>query len=153
MFPSSRTNRFALVVVLGALATALPHARASADGAAEPLSPALKAMQGTWIAEENGTIHATWTIDGDSLKATVDGVEYGGKLTLDDRTKPHPSLTAKIETGPSEARGRSFEGIYKLDGEKLVVNIATPGSDRPDTFEAYGNQSHLFELKKEKAGK
>jgi len=148
------TKRCALIAVCGALTAAtalvLPHARAAADGDDQPLSPALKALQGTWIAEENGSIQTIWTITKDSLTARVKGVEYVGKLTADDQAQPHPSLTAEIEKGPEDMKGKTVKGIYKLEGGKLTANFAGPDEDPPTDFTPVADKYHLFELTKVK---
>jgi len=143
----SWTKRFtALTLVVSSLV--LSQAKASAGE--ESLSPALKALQGTWIGDSYGTVQTQWTIVDDTVTATVNGVEYGGKLVIDDQAKPHPTLTVELKEGPSEVQGQSAKGVYKLEGEKLIVHVGVPGVDRPKDFTPVDGQSFLFEFTKEK---
>jgi uncharacterized protein (TIGR03067 family) len=139
-----------LAAALTVLATSagLSGATASADEAA--LSPALKAVQGVWVSSGDSTVDAKWTVENDKITATVNGVDYIGKLTLDKEAKPHPAWTIELTDGPGDAKGKEAKGVYKLDGEKLVVNISVPGGDRPKDFDPAEDAIYLFELKKEK---
>ena len=111
-------------------------------------SPALKAIQGTWVTSENDSIDAKWEIKGETLKASVNGMEYVGKLKVDDKAKPHSTLDIELTDGPEDAKGKTAKAVYKLDGDKLVIAVAVPGRDRPKDFEPAPDEVHLFELKK-----
>src|SRR5437868_2028233 len=95
------------------------------DGATE--SPALKAIQGTWVSSENSNFDAKWVFKGAILTASVNGMDYEGKVKIDDKAKPHPTLDIELTEGPEDAKGKIAKAIYKLDGEKLVVSVAVPG--------------------------
>ena len=111
----------------------------------------LKKMQGTWVKSGNDGPDAKWVIEGDSLKATVNGQDYTCKLTLDPKATPHSSVDLAIKDGPVEAAGKTSKAIYKFDGEKLVFCVSPPGSDsRPSEFKAAEDDAYLFEFKKEK---
>jgi len=62
------------------------------------------------------------------------------------RSKPHAAVTIEIKEGPGEYVGRTVKGVYKLDGDKLVVNVAVPGRDRPADFTPDGEDVILFEM-------
>jgi uncharacterized protein (TIGR03067 family) len=114
------------------------------------LSSALKAIQGTWATAENDNLEAKWVIKGQSLTASVNGMDYVGKLKLDDKNKPHATLDIDITDGPEDAKGKTARAVYKIDGEKLVIAVAVPGHDRPKDFEPVPDEVYLFELKKQK---
>ena len=112
--------------------------------------PALKAIQGTWVTSENDSLDAKWVIKGETLEATVNGMEYVGKLKVDDKAKPHSTLDIALTQGPEDSKGKTAKAVYKLDGEKLVIAVSHPGHDRPKDFEPVPDEVYLFELKKQK---
>jgi uncharacterized protein (TIGR03067 family) len=119
-----------------------------ADEAAQ--SPALKAIQGVWATSENDNVDAKWDFKGDSLKVTVNGMDYAGKIKLDDKAKPYSTLDFDLTEAPEDSKGKTAKAIYKLEGEKLIISVSTPGHDRPRDFEPVPDEVHLFELKKQK---
>jgi uncharacterized protein (TIGR03067 family) len=122
--------------------------RSPGDGATE--SPALKAIQGTWVTSENSDLEAKWVFKGETLTASVNGTDYEGKVKVDDKAKPHATLDIELTEGPEDTKGKIAKAIYKLDGEKLIVSVSVPGRDRPKDFEPQPDEVHVFELKKEK---
>ena len=134
------------VVTSLALVASLFSSAVVADDAAK--SPALKAIQGTWATSENDSIDAKWEFKGETLKASVNGMEYVGKIKVDDKAKPHSTLDIELTDGPEDAKGKTAKGVYKLDGEKLVIAVSTPGRDRPKDFEPVPDEVYLFEMKK-----
>jgi uncharacterized protein (TIGR03067 family) len=122
--------------------------RNAGDEAAD--SPALKAIQGTWVSPENSNLEAKWVFKGDKLTASVNGMDYEGKVKIDDKAKPHPTLDIELTEGPEDAKGKTAKAVYKLDGDKLIVCVAHPGGDRPKDFEPQPDEVYVFELKKEK---
>jgi uncharacterized protein (TIGR03067 family) len=111
----------------------------------------LKAFQGTWVTAAEG-LDSKWTFEGETLKATVNGVDYTCKVKVDSNAKPHPTVDLAVDEGPEEAKGKTSKGIYKLDGEKLTLCVSVPGKDRPKEFAQAEDEAYLFELKKEKKG-
>ncbi len=139
-----RTMLCVLVVgLLPALATMSAwgdDAKASAD---------LKKMEGTWVQGGSGP-DARWVIEGDSLKATVNGEEYVCTLKLDPEAKPHPSADIVIKKGPGDSAGKTSKAIYKFDGETLVFCVTHPGvENRPADYKEVQDEAFVFEFKKE----
>jgi uncharacterized protein (TIGR03067 family) len=122
---------------------------ASARGDEKSQADLLKPFQGTWASSGEG-LDATWTFEGEKVKATVGGMDYTCKAKLDDTAKPHATIDLLIEDGPEEAKGKTSKGLYKLDGEKLTLCVSAPGKDRPKEFAAAEDAAYLFELKKQK---
>lgn len=140
---------FLLAVAVGA-ALGLGWGTSSARGDDKADAELLKPFQGTWASSGEG-IDATWTFDGDKIKAFVAGMEYTCKAKIDKDAKPHASIDLTVIDGPEEAKGKVSKGIYKLDGEKLTLCVALPGKeDRPKDFAQVDDEAYLFELKKEK---
>ena len=105
-------------------------------------------MKGTWVSARR-MIDSKWTFEGETLKATVNGLDYTCKVKLDPKAKP-ATIDFIIDEGPEDAKGKTSKCIYKLDGEKLTLCVSLPGKDRPKEFEQTEGESFLFELKKEK---
>lgn len=147
------TNRlmgFALAFGLGLLTHVAGFAISSAFAEDAVSSPAVKAIQGTWVTSETDSLDAKWAFKGDSVQVSVNGQEYTGKFKVDDHAKPHPTLDIAISEGPEETKGKTGKAIYKLDGEKLVISVSLPGRDRPKDFEAVPDEVYRFEMKKQK---
>jgi uncharacterized protein (TIGR03067 family) len=113
-------------------------------------SAAVKALEGTWVTAETDALDAKWVFKGDLLETTVNGTEYKGKVKAVDTAKPHATLDIELTDGPEDTKGKTAKGLYKLDGEKLVVVVSVPGRDRPKDFEPVQDEVYLFELKKQK---
>jgi uncharacterized protein (TIGR03067 family) len=131
------------------LAALLVLGGAAGVAAADDTSPAdaLKALKGTWVSEEG--IDSTWTFEGETLKASVNGMDYTCKVKADPKAKPM-NLDLLIDEGPEDSKGKTSKCIYKFDGEKLILCVSMPGKDRPKEFEQTEGESYVFELKKEK---
>jgi uncharacterized protein (TIGR03067 family) len=148
------SNRMSLRASTTGLATLLVAAMLVGGGAARSLADddasaaALKTLKGTWVSDEG--IDSKWTFDGESLKASVNGLDYSAKVKVDPKAKP-ATIDISIDEGPEDAKGKISKCIYKLDGEKLILCVSLPGHDRPKEFEQSEGESFLFELKKEKA--
>jgi uncharacterized protein (TIGR03067 family) len=148
------TNRlmgFALACGLGLLTLVAGIATRSAAADDSAISPAIKAIQGIWVTSEDDPLDAKWTFKGETVEVSVNGQEYVGKIKkADDKAKPHSTLDIAISEGPEESKGKIGKAIYKLDGEKLVISVSTPGHDRPKDFEPVPDEVFLYELKKQK---
>jgi len=132
---------WASLSLTGGVTSALGDEKSAAD--------ALKALQGTWNSDADG-IDSTWTFTAEKLKANINGQEYACKVKIDPAAKPHSTVDLAIEEGPDGSQGKDSKGIYKFDGEKLVLCVSLPGKDRPKEFEQSPDEAYLFVLKKEK---
>ncbi len=114
-------------------------------------SEVLKSLKGTWVSESD-EIDSKWTFEGETLKASVNGIDYTCKVKVDAKAKPHATVDFLINEGPEDAKGKTSQCIYKLDKEKLTLCVSLPGKDRPKEFEQAEGEAFLFKLKKEKSG-
>jgi uncharacterized protein (TIGR03067 family) len=140
------TGLTALLTVASGAALLAGAARAMA--ADETAADALKTLKGTWVSED--PVESSWTFEGETLKATVNGLDYTCKVKADPKAKP-ATLDLLIDEGPEDAKGKTSKGIYKLEGEKLILCVSLPGKERPKEFEINEGESYVFELKKESA--
>lgn len=116
-----------------------------ASGALAADEPAgdLKALQGTWNISA-ATLAARDHIDDFAgMKLVVKGTDYTitlpgnndkGAIKLDASKSPkHIDLTTQKD-GPF--KGRNLAGIYKLDGDTVVLCLNSEKPERPAKFEA-----------------
>ncbi len=77
------------------------------------------------------------TIKGDTFLVTIEtdeGVQtVGGKFKLDPAKTPK-TIDVDMTEGP--AKGKSFKGIYKFEGDTQVICLAAPEKDRPTKFDS-----------------
>lgn len=67
---------------------------------------------------------------------------------LDTSKKPKTIDTEQIV---GEHKGKTIQGIYEIDGDKLRVCMATPGKERPTEFSAKagsGNSLAVYQREK-----
>jgi uncharacterized protein (TIGR03067 family) len=132
---------------LAALLLILPFtAILKADDAA--VSGDLKKLQGTWVTPTGAEISGRWTFEGATLKAKVNEAEYTCAITLDSKATP---ATIDLAVKEGVGAGELSKGIYKFDGDNLVLCVTRPGDpSRPTEFKQVDDQSYLFTLMKDK---
>ena len=132
-----------------ALAAGLLGTTTAADDAAK----ALKELEGTYkltAAERDGTAAekaltdaVTVTIKGDEFVLTAGSEKKVAKL----KVKPDAKLsTIDLSPADGEAKGKTFPGVYKLEGGELTLAFSEKG-DRPTAFTS-SNDAILLRLKK-----
>lgn len=119
-------------------------------------------LDGSWLAvagQERGKkapkdllekCHMVLRIHGDRYRVTINGkTEEEGTFTTDASQKP-ATIDLKVEKGTH--KGKSVEGIYRLDGDTLSVSLGRPGhKERPQTFTSEEGSCFLvFTLKRQK---
>ena len=110
----------------------------------------LKKMQGTWVRAGEEGPELKWVVEGEGLKASVNGQDYTSKLPIDSSATPHPTADITIKAGPGDSAGKASKAIYKWEGERLVFCLTHPGGEtRPTEFKAVEEQQFLFVLKKQ----
>ena len=108
----------------------------------------LKAMQGSWTGERNGD-KSVWVFDKETVKTTAEGQTYTSKIEVKESPTPG-ELELEITAGPGDTVGLKFKGIYKFEGERLLICVSAPGNgQRPSTFKESDGESWLYDLKKD----
>jgi uncharacterized protein (TIGR03067 family) len=135
----------ALLLPLGVLSSA----RVRGDDAKE-VAGDLKLMQGTWSFKPADDVDVTWTLVGETLKATAQGQEYVCKVTLNPKLTPR-TIDFFVTQGPNEVVGRSALGIYKIENDGVTFCVARPGDDRrPSEFKGVEDETYVFVIKRVK---
>jgi uncharacterized protein (TIGR03067 family) len=147
----SRLASTALVIgfALGLSAIALERARGDDKAKKDE-----EAILGTWTVvsfEEGGKKAPDEAIKETTVKFTADG-----KMTV-KRGEQEEQFTFKLdpsqkikEFSGTNAQGKSADGIYKLEGEKLTICYSRGGGLRPTEFaSAEGTTTVLMVLKKQ----
>ena len=132
-----------LLILACAIATA--QWAVAAEGDAE----ARKTLAGTWKGrvDEGATGHVL-TITTSGITGTKDGKQDlgAGSFKLDLTTKPW-RMDAKGTKGPQ--KGRTYLGIYSLEGDTLKWCVSMPGSEPPKELATKDGQFLLI-LKRQK---
>jgi uncharacterized protein (TIGR03067 family) len=104
----------------------------------------LKRHQGTWSvtssiyegqpAAEEVVRSIKRIVSGDHVAWERDGKHFAGtRIELDPAREPK-TIDVIPDGGPN--RGQHVLGIYKLEGDRLTIVMATPGRPRPKEFQA-----------------
>ena len=73
---------------------------------------------------------------------------YSGTIKLNTKTNPKQSAFKINKCSQMEYEGETSLGIYKLEGDKLIIAASEPGSlSRPYSLES-GNGVRIFSLKR-----
>jgi uncharacterized protein (TIGR03067 family) len=120
---------------------------------AQPTAEALKNLQGTWTAtkaERDGkaaddVVGHRLSFTGDRFRIrSKDGKPlYAGTVRLDPTAKP---AAIDFEHADGELKGKTWKGIYALDGDTLTVcdNAPNPDKGRPAAFEAKSGSGYVL---------
>jgi uncharacterized protein (TIGR03067 family) len=124
----------------------------------------LKALQGTWKAvalEAGGKPLPKEAVPDFTFAIGADGKstgkmaksEYTSTITVNPKKDPK-TIDNVHETG--DQKGKKQYGVYKLDGDKLTVNMTAPGaaeSARPKDFSTKDTPTVVFVFERVKADK
>ncbi len=117
-----------------------------ADDAA--VSGDLKKFQGTWVTPTGAEVSGRWTFEGATLKAKVNEADYVCAITLDSKANP---ATIDLAVKEGVGAGEISKGIYKFEGDNLVICVTKPGDPaRPTEFKQTEDSAYLFTLTKDK---
>jgi uncharacterized protein (TIGR03067 family) len=133
-------RKYAFVLVL------LSPVLATADGPRQKLNTDEKAeLQGSWVAAETagfGTETPREELRG--LRLVIQGnhlTAHYGEKTAEATFRLHANHTpawidVTITKGPADVQGKTFHGIYLVEGNVLRVAFPDPGQARPKVFAA-----------------
>ncbi len=117
--------------------------------AAEGDAEARKKLVGTWKGrvDEGATGHAL-AVTTSGITGTKDGKQDlgAGTFKLDLTTKPWRMDATRTK---GSQKGRTYLGIYSLEGDTLKWCVSMPGSDRPTELATKDGQFMLI-LKRQK---
>jgi uncharacterized protein (TIGR03067 family) len=131
------------------LVAAHPGAGLRGDDAKE-ITGDLKLMQGNWSFKPAEDVDVTWSLQGETLKATAQGQEYVCKVTLNPKVTPR-TIDFFVTQGPNEMVGRTALGIYKVENDSVTFCVSRPGDDRrPTEFKDVEDECHLFMITRSK---
>ncbi len=128
----------------------------AADAKEDAIKKEKAALKGKWQVvtledsdgktpeEETRKMRASIT---DSVISTKQGKDDSqGEYTIDP-TKNPKEIDIKLLDGPE--KGKWVKGLYRIDGDTLVICSADPGEDRPKEFKvAKGSNSVLITFKR-----
>lgn len=141
----------ATTLVFAGTALAAPRPKADKDDLAK--------FDGAWTfsswqhngrnLDEDSRQSAKWSVKGDKYKFEIDGVDEEGTIKLDPSQKV-PTINLTITEGND--KGKEQLGIYKIDGESIIMCFARPGvKERPAEFTSTPDNSNiLVTIKKQK---
>ncbi len=138
-------KRTSIVMMIG-LGLLAASSRIQADDSAK-VEGDLKAMQGEWVSKDDSG-ETTWKFQGDRLSVKAPGRAYEFVIKIKADAKPEKHLDFTATDDSPAAKGSKAAGIYKFDGEKLMICFAAPEADRPREFKTEFPNSFTFELKK-----
>jgi uncharacterized protein (TIGR03067 family) len=118
----------------------------------------LDKLQGTWArvsevkdgkaSPEEAVKKTKLTIKGDKYTLRMGDDKRSGTLKVDASKSP-ATIDIMSEDGPN--KGKTLQGIYKVEGDTLTYCIAPPGRERPTAFESKsGSGVMLYVNKREK---
>jgi uncharacterized protein (TIGR03067 family) len=143
-----RTLGLAVVALLAAVGLA---AVAVADDAANKKDK--EKLQGTWTAvsgekegkEDPEAKGHVLIFDGDKFSVKKDDkVMIKGTFKIDASKSPK-TMDMAISEGPEDAKDKTAQAIYALDGDELTWCVAHPGSgDRPEKLATKEGVKHML---------
>jgi uncharacterized protein (TIGR03067 family) len=155
-FPNRKNNMkaFAFAILLAGFAVAAPTGAPD-----EPKKDDFDRFQGTWTtiavefdgekvpSDQIGMVKTRFKDKTYSQSLAGKEVETGG-FSIDSSKDPK-TIDMKILTGNDA--GKNQPGIYKFEGEQLILCVAQPGSEmRPKSFETKGTGNAMITSKLDK---
>ena len=113
----------------------------------------LEKFKGTWrwiFLESEGVKvpedqfkNSRLVIDGDRFTSQEADVTYRGTFKVSPGSKPK-AIDVVFTEGPE--KGKSFKGIYELEGDVYKVCLGMPGRERPTQFVSKPGSGHVLEI-------
>ena len=121
-----------------------------------PPGRGLRPLQGEWVMASLGTGKATSSDVSKLYKLSIKGDRWMLTATKKDKTttwsiKVDPSkkpMTIDVFVTEGDKRKIAWRGIYKLEGDSLLIYYNTPGGVRPTNFrDANQNNAPVYLMK------
>ncbi len=135
-------RREMLVLVVALLPLAAENPKQKLDQTDDQL------LQGTWVVTNwLGFAKESTKEDLKGLHLVIKGnrihAEYGEKKTAEatfklNAARTHRQIDVTLTEGPEVVKGKTFLGIYLVEGPVLRVAFSDPGQDRPMDFGSPG---------------
>ena len=105
-------------------------------------------LEGTWVgAADGGYGKWTFTISGNKVRAEgPDSEYYTGTVKLNTSKNPKQADFKISKCSLPEYEGETSLGIYKLEGNKLILVVSEPGSKSRPYYLGSGSNVMLFSL-------
>jgi uncharacterized protein (TIGR03067 family) len=120
----------------------------------------LKKLEGTWAmvsGEKAGkplpepTLTNAWlVIKGEQHTVQVGDDAFVGTHRLDPTKKPKAIDSTDAE---GQFKGKTYLGIYEVDGDQFKVCFAEPGKERPQAFTTKSGTGHILHVWKRQKDK
>ena len=120
---------------------------AQADDKVAEISGDLKKVQGEWLSKDDQG-ESTWSFKGNKLSLKTPTRAYEISIKLEAEAKPEKTIDFHVSDTSPDAKGTKAEGIYKFDGEKLLICFGGQEAGRPKEFKMDFPNAFLYELKK-----
>jgi len=147
--------------IVGLLALGLLLGASLATGGGQGTKSDKELLQGSWklvSAEVGGKAAEGQELDqmraqpfvfkGDKLLA-----KFECDYKIDPTTKP-PQIDIVPLDGPEREKGKTFRGIYRIEGDQLTLCMGFPDGERPGTFTLQaGDPAMVMVLKRDKGAK
>jgi uncharacterized protein (TIGR03067 family) len=130
----------------------------AADDAKDEVKKELARFEGTWkwvvleaektkLSEEE-LKHPRLKIMGDKFTVTEESGTFSGTFKVDPSKKPK---TIDVTVTDGQDKGKTYLGIYELEGDTYKVCVDPEGKNRPTEFAIKPGSGHVLEvLKREK---
>jgi uncharacterized protein (TIGR03067 family) len=131
------------LIVAATLLGLAPPAAAADEAALAGAWTAVEAQRDGAAAAELVGHRLVFDGEGFSIVAPDGKPLYSGRYTVDAAAQP-ARIDFRQEAG--EAKGQTWEGIYRLDGERLTIvdDAPDPAKGRPTSFSAPAGSGHVM---------
>jgi uncharacterized protein (TIGR03067 family) len=145
----------AVVLFVVAPFVAVLGLRAAGDAKDDAIKKEMQALKGTWVA-------VSLVVDGKKVDPKGRTVIFDGtgKVTVKTEGMPvveathrvdptkKPKVYSVTQTSEGENKGKTYFGIYEVNGDTAKVCRASPGKERPTEFSSKPGSGHALVIYK-----
>jgi uncharacterized protein (TIGR03067 family) len=111
----------------------------------------LKHLEGEWSYKDENGGEVTYKFKGDTLSVRAPNRSYRMTVKLNPAANPEKTIDFHVDEGPEDAKGKTSKGIYKFEGDDILIFCICPEGDRPTKYEQSGSGQILSTLKRKKS--